>query len=308
MVNVVITAAATGYASASDALDVLDFEELTITLRVEVMLETDGSTIATVTRGNSDVDAPLVVEISTSDPSEATVPATVTILAGNSATEFPVTAIDDAVEDGSQTVHITVSATGYVPVSIQLEVQDNPTPWRNVLDANDVNADGFVTPHDVLVTINHINLFGPFELPYPTETFHPRPFYDVNGDGFITSRDIGIVINFLNRQLSEGEAIANRSVRAAIFANMLELFPFDISRGSNEVNPRDFRSRQRRHSTTQLHQMTRQGDTNAMSSKLRRGNPQEGSRETQLDSPKFESLLDALTDDRPLDDKVSRLL
>src|SRR4051794_28132526 len=54
----------------------------------------------------------LLVSLSSSDVSEATVPGSVTILAGQTNAVFDVTIIDDALLDGSQNVTITASAAG----------------------------------------------------------------------------------------------------------------------------------------------------------------------------------------------------
>ena len=51
----------------------------------------------------------LVVNLSSSDTTEATVPATVTIAAGQASATFTVAAVDDALRDGFQNVTITAS-------------------------------------------------------------------------------------------------------------------------------------------------------------------------------------------------------
>ena len=66
---------------------------------------------ATVTRNTGTTD-PLVVDLSSSDPAKATVPATVTIPAGQASVTFTVTTIDDHIPDGLQQVQISASATG----------------------------------------------------------------------------------------------------------------------------------------------------------------------------------------------------
>ena len=66
----------------------------------------------------------LVVNLSSNDTSEATVPATVTIAANQASATFAITAVDDALLDGTQTVTITGSATGYVSGTQTLDVTD----------------------------------------------------------------------------------------------------------------------------------------------------------------------------------------
>ncbi len=86
----------------------------------------------------------------------------------------------------------------------------NPAPPRhqNPVQHMDVNADGFVSPIDVLLVINFLNLNGPST---PVNTLQdPPPYRDASGDNFITSLDALMVINYLNlngngRSGGEGE-------------------------------------------------------------------------------------------------------
>jgi len=67
----------------------------------------------------------LVVTLASSDTTEATVPATVTILAGATSATFNVTAVDDLLADGSQPVNISASATGYSNAGFSLSVTND---------------------------------------------------------------------------------------------------------------------------------------------------------------------------------------
>jgi uncharacterized delta-60 repeat protein len=62
----------------------------------------------TVTRTGATTD-PLTVHLTSSDPSEATVPATVVIPAGQAFATFPITAVNDPALDGHQPVRITAA-------------------------------------------------------------------------------------------------------------------------------------------------------------------------------------------------------
>ncbi len=79
----------------------------------------------TVTRNSADLSTALVVTLSNSDPSEIAVPATVTIPIGQSSATFSIDAIDDAVVDGTQTVEITATASGYSAVVYSISVTDD---------------------------------------------------------------------------------------------------------------------------------------------------------------------------------------
>ncbi|MEC8337903.1 MAG: hypothetical protein VXZ84_07155, partial [Planctomycetota bacterium] len=69
------------------------------------------ATTATVTR--SDPRGNLTVALTSDDTSEATVPAQVTLLDGQSSATFDIAAVDDSDVDGTQNVTITASAAGY---------------------------------------------------------------------------------------------------------------------------------------------------------------------------------------------------
>ena len=57
-----------------------------------------------------DTTNPLTVSVLSADPSEATVPASVTIPAGAPSATFPIAAVNDAAFDGTQRVRITAWA------------------------------------------------------------------------------------------------------------------------------------------------------------------------------------------------------
>ncbi len=87
-----------------------------------------GTTAATgtVTR-TGDLTSPLTVTLSSNDTTEATVPISVTIAAGQPSTTFAIAAIDDTVVDGSQSVTLAASATGFSNATASLTVTDNDT-------------------------------------------------------------------------------------------------------------------------------------------------------------------------------------
>jgi uncharacterized protein YjiK len=78
-------------------------------------------TVSRATSGTSD----LVVNLSSSDTTEATVPATVTILANQTSSTFDVTAVNDTFPDGNKTVTITASATDATTPTTQITVNDD---------------------------------------------------------------------------------------------------------------------------------------------------------------------------------------
>ena len=80
--------------------------------------------IGTVSR-TGDTTGDLVVTLLSGDTTEASVPATVTILAGSASAAFDVTAIDDAFPDGDQTFSISATAADGIPGSVEITVNDD---------------------------------------------------------------------------------------------------------------------------------------------------------------------------------------
>ena len=62
-----------------------------------------------------------MVSLSSDETGEATVPASVTILNGFTSVGFVVTAVDEAVADGTQTVTITATATARWTTGVEME-------------------------------------------------------------------------------------------------------------------------------------------------------------------------------------------
>ena len=84
-----------------------------------------GATTAIVTR-NTDTTNALTVSLMSDDQSEAVVPPNVTIAAGQtSSAPFDLDAVDDAIVDGTKTVTITASATGYTDGTDTVDVTDD---------------------------------------------------------------------------------------------------------------------------------------------------------------------------------------
>lgn len=86
------------------------------------------STILTVTRSGSTLSR-LIVNLSSSDTSEVSVPSNVEIPAGQTSATFTVFSVNDSAIDGTQTATITASATGGVTSdTLELTVVDRTFP------------------------------------------------------------------------------------------------------------------------------------------------------------------------------------
>ncbi len=118
--------------SRTAAIATLRNDDEPLTLRLSVaratFLENDKTAnLATLSRTGPTTSA-LSVTLQSSDSTEATVPATVQIPAGQSSVTFAVVAVDDSVVDGSQNVSVTAAASGYIKGILQLRVEDNERP------------------------------------------------------------------------------------------------------------------------------------------------------------------------------------
>ena len=109
-------------------------EALTVTISAPAVSEGHGAGAATATvHRDTDATNELVVNLTSSDPSEARVPPTVTIPAGQTTSPaFNVDTVDDAVVDETQTVTITASASGHVDGRERLRVTDNDSTMVRV--------------------------------------------------------------------------------------------------------------------------------------------------------------------------------
>jgi len=83
-----------------------------------------GAAVLTVTRTGGNLSSPLVVNLTSSDTSEATVVASVTIPANQTSTTASITAVDDSLFDGTQLVNLTPNVTGYELVGTSIDVTD----------------------------------------------------------------------------------------------------------------------------------------------------------------------------------------
>ena len=99
---------------------------LALSLSPSSITEGAGPATATLTASPAPV-ANTVVTLTSSDPSSATVPATVIIPAGQASVTFPVTIIDDAVLNGTRNVLLTAGTAGYATGTATLVVNDNET-------------------------------------------------------------------------------------------------------------------------------------------------------------------------------------
>lgn len=131
---------------------------------------------------------------------------------------------------------ITATAAGFPLGTSTLQVTDSNSRWHNAINPYDVDADNTISPLDVLVIINYLNLVGSGPVP----TGSPPPFLDVDSDNFISPLDVLVVINFLNAKTNgqgEGEGMSMRPSTA-----LIDDFFVDIARLKSSAMPQRLRS------------------------------------------------------------------
>ena len=74
--------------------------------------------------------------------------------------------------------------------------------YQNQLNALDVDADGSITPLDVLTLVNDINKNGLRDLPNGVPS--SAPYLDTNGNGKLDPLDVLEIVNFINANKGRG--------------------------------------------------------------------------------------------------------
>jgi uncharacterized repeat protein (TIGR01451 family) len=125
-----VTATVANWVEGSDTIVVEDNESRD--LRVEVRLRV-GEGAGRVSNSGSvrlagTLATNLTVALRSSDPTALSVPAEVTILAGQTAAPFDLTVLDDDVVDGEQAVSLTATAPGFGDGSGRVLITDDETP------------------------------------------------------------------------------------------------------------------------------------------------------------------------------------
>ena len=138
--TVTITAAATGFSNVTTTLTVTDNEvaALTVTANQTTVSESAGATAVTYTvvRNTADITQPLTVTLLSGTPTRLTVPATVIIPANAASVTFAGAAIENTIVDGTASVTVTTSATGFTSGTATVAVTDNENAVLSVTSAS----------------------------------------------------------------------------------------------------------------------------------------------------------------------------
>ncbi|MFN6161409.1 MAG: dockerin type I domain-containing protein [Planctomycetota bacterium] len=115
---------------------------LTLTIDKSTFSEAGGSGVAvlTISRPASLSGTEVLVQLTSSDTSEATLPATAILAAGVTSTTVGVTAVDDPLFDGSQTVEFSASAVNFQTGRLNVTVTDYQ-PIALVPENTELNED-----------------------------------------------------------------------------------------------------------------------------------------------------------------------
>lgn len=124
---------------ASDAVS-LDLAPITVSLAASAT-EGAASLAGTVTLPTAPA-ADTTVTLTSSLTTRATVPATITVLAGQTSATFSLTVIDDALLNGSDAVTISAAADGYQGGSSIIAIRDNEAATLSVTPSTTLSATG----------------------------------------------------------------------------------------------------------------------------------------------------------------------
>jgi hypothetical protein len=125
--------------SNAASIDVLDRERILLLLDRASIVENAGAgaAVLTVSRSNTDTGSDMVVFLSSGDITEVGLPSQVIIPAGQSSANLGITAVDDALFDGTQTVELRGAASGYSDGTTSIQVTDYQ-PLSLALRANEL--------------------------------------------------------------------------------------------------------------------------------------------------------------------------
>lgn len=115
-----------GSAQQQFQITVAEAPKLSMSIDRSTFSEAAGAGVAvlTITRPSAFSSTALTVQLASSDTSEVSLPTSATFAAGATSITVGVTAVDDALFDGPQTIELTVSATGFQSAKVTVTVTD----------------------------------------------------------------------------------------------------------------------------------------------------------------------------------------
>ena len=140
--NATITATAAPFAPASGTIAVQDNETAVLTLTVPATATEGVGTVSGTVRVSAIPVNAVAVTLTSSDTTAVQVPATVTILAGQTTANFTITVVDDTRIDGTQTATITAHVANWTDGTASIGVLDNESTVLVVSLPASVNEGG----------------------------------------------------------------------------------------------------------------------------------------------------------------------
>lgn len=144
-----------GFMLEGDEVDVVDVEELSVSVTPTTVQENAGTNAITGTITRVDTNGPLTVNLMSSDTTELAVAPSVTFADGDATVSFSVDVIDDAIFDGDQTATILLQAPGYGDIRTEEITITDEEPRLRLTTINPAvsEADG-----EVLITISRLDV------------------------------------------------------------------------------------------------------------------------------------------------------
>jgi PKD repeat protein len=251
-------------------ITVAEQPKLTLSINKNTFSESAGSGVAllTISRPSSFSSAALVVQLRSSDTSEATLPATATIPAGLTSITVGVNAVDDALFDGPQAVELSASATSLQSSALDVTVTDHQ-PISMVAARADLHEDipeqrstrvtiGIRSPAPVGGARVTLAANQPGILQFPTSVTVPAGSTQVDvtvsavddlrpqrlRNVVLTASGNNLVASSLNLSVNDSDPYrwTNPNIQMDVDANG-SVDPLDVLRVINEINRR--RARQK---------------------------------------------------------------
>jgi subtilisin-like proprotein convertase family protein len=234
--TVLVTASASIGAESQQSIAqilVRDVEEILIEFDKTSVREDAGPGAATVTLTRSNVDTlseEVVVQLLNGDPTEVSIPLTITIPAGSQSVAFPLDAVDDNISDGLQIATLTTMAAGYQPSSATIGVEDTEGILIDVIATMISEAAGTGA---TMVKISRTDSDGPFSVPM-TQSYENSATYEIPDKSTIYSpisvpnqalriTDLVVTVSFQHQWLSDLDVylISPSGTRVKLFADIL---------------------------------------------------------------------------------------
>ena len=194
-----ITAHINNWTDATANISVLDNESLSLGIFLPGSVS-EGSTATVTVSASGTVATALTVALVSDTTSRLTVPATVTIPIGSSSVTFNVTAVDNALTDGSAVVNVAASAAGYAGANTNTTVLDNDVHHFSIAPIASPQTKG--VPFNVTITafdVGNAILTGYSGSPglTATGTGGANAILPANASGFINGVWTGQVTAFI---------------------------------------------------------------------------------------------------------------